>query len=290
MDNLQTAIQVEVVRCNLCGADDFRVMYHFDQHTVLSPETASLDVSTLDIFPSLVKCQKCGLVYVNPRWIFPDGTMPYSQAAEQAYFEITHPARIVADDHLVKLAQRSSPGQPLRALDIGCGDGLLLKRCQLAGISCDGFEVSPALLQTLQSKFGPQRILSGDLGAIPAGSYDCAFLINVIEHLPNPHQTLEQIFNLLKPGGGVFIHAPNLGGLPARLTARRWHQIEPLGHLYYFTRTTLAELLQKVGFAAGGDFYMKSSSPVKAIVQLVFNRLGWHMDNGLGLIARKPAG
>lgn len=288
MNNIHPGIHVEVVRCNLCSADDFRVMYQFNRQSVLSPETVALDISTLDIFPAIVKCRKCGLVYVNPRWMFDEGTMPYTQEAELAYFEQTRPARIIAYDHLVRLAQRSYPRQSLCVLDIGCGDGQLLMRCRLGGIACDGFEVSPTLLQVLQSKFEPQRILSDDLGAIPAGSYDCAFLINVIEHLPDPKLTLDQIFNLLKPGGRVFIHAPNLGGLPARLLGKRWHQIAPLVHLYYFTRAILNEMLTREGFVLDRDFYMKSSSPAKAVFQLVFSKLGWHVDNGLGLVASKP--
>jgi 2-polyprenyl-3-methyl-5-hydroxy-6-metoxy-1,4-benzoquinol methylase len=288
MDNLQPGIQVEVVRCNLCGADDFRVMYEYDHSSVLTPETAGLEISALDIFPVIVKCRQCDLVYVNPRWTYARGVMPYSQEAEQAYFEQTRLTRIVAYDHLVQLAQRSYPRQSIQALDVGCGDGLLLERCQLAGIDCDGFEVSLPLLHTLQEKFGPQKILSGDLSCITADSYDCVFLINVIEHLPDPRLTLGQIYKLLKPGGCVFVHAPNLGGLPARLSGRRWRQIEPLSHLYYFTNATLRELMQKAGFVYGGNFYMQSSSPVKAVLQQIFNKLGWHADNGLGLIAMRP--
>ncbi len=287
MYNLQPGMRVEVTRCNLCGQDDVKRLYRYDQKNLPPATTAGMDLSTMDIFPAIVKCRNCGLVYVNPRWRLPEDVMPYSQRAEQAYFEQTRPARIVAYDHLVKLARRRSPAHPLRFLDVGCGDGLLLERSLQAGLACDGFEVSPALIQALQAKFGAQRIFSGDLGSLPAGTYDCAFLVNVIEHLPDPQLTLQQIQRLLLPGGRVFVHAPNLGGLPARLQGRRWHHVEPLAHLYYFNHDTLAALLSKAGFSPEGDFYLKSDMIVKNLLQWIFNKLGWHVDNGLGVIGRK---
>ena len=114
------------------------------------------------------------------------------------------------------------------------------------------------------------------------------FLINVIEHLSDPKFAIQQIFHLLKPGGLVFIHAPNMGGLPAMLRGADWHQIEPLGHLYYFIWKTLGRMMAAVGFISEGGFYLKSASALKSTVQFVLDRLHLHLDNGLGMIARRP--
>jgi 2-polyprenyl-3-methyl-5-hydroxy-6-metoxy-1,4-benzoquinol methylase len=244
----------------------------------------------MDVFPSLVECKNCGLVYINPRWIFLHGVMPYDEEAEGVYFKATTGKRTVAFKQLIAQIKNKYHLPTYHALDIGCGDGLMLELCKLAGIECDGFEVSDSLVRELQSKHGENKIYTGSLDWIPEKNFDVVFLINVIEHLSNPVLTLAQIYRLLKPSGIVFIHAPNYGGLPAKLFGARWHQIEPLGHLYYYNRRTLVATIRQAGYNLAGYFYLKSYSPIKSTIQYLLEILQIHLDNGLGIVAQKPEG
>jgi 2-polyprenyl-3-methyl-5-hydroxy-6-metoxy-1,4-benzoquinol methylase len=286
--NMHTAVKIEYVRCNLCGEDNPKVKYRFNHENILSPSTIDLDLSQMDIYPTIVECRNCGLIYVNPRWTFPVGVLPYNVTAEEAYFIMTRRERIIAFNSLIKIIKQRYYKPAIRAIDIGCGDGLMLEQCQLAGIDCDGFEISESLIHQLRAQFTAKKIFSGNLTTIAEKSYDIVFLINVIEHLPDPRVTLAHIFNILKPGGYIFIHAPNIGGLPANMKGTRWHQIEPLNHLYYYHWKTLKASMNSVGFHSVGSFYLKSDSWVKSAIQRIVNRLHIHMDNGLGIIAQRP--
>jgi SAM-dependent methyltransferase len=287
-NNIHTGIKIEQVRCNLCGEDNAEVKYRFNRENTLLRSTIDFDLSELDIYPAIVECRSCGLVYVNPRWAFPVGVLPYNIEAEEAYFIMTRGERIIAFTNLIKIIQERYCMPNLRAIDVGCGDGLMLEQCQLAGIDCDGFEISDSLIQKLRAQFATKKIYSGNLSNISEKSYDIVFLINVIEHISDPKLTLTQLFNILKPGGYAFIHAPNIGGLPAIVMGSRWHQIEPLTHLYYYNWKTLKATLKRVGFYSAGDFYLKSDSVVKSAIQIIVNRLHIHLDNGLGIIAQRP--
>lgn len=282
-----TAITTEFVNCNLCGGDKFSILLRFDRQTVLSPSTTGLDIPSMDVYPSVVRCRKCGLVFVNPRWIFSAGVMPYSEKAEEVYFETTHTKRIFAYNRLIEQIMKRYRLSTLRAIDVGCGDGIMLEVCDRAGVDCDGFEISDALVQQLRNKFGQERIRTGTLELIPEKTYEVVFMINVIEHLSDPKLTLRQIFNILKPGGLILIHAPNMGGLPARMLGARWHQIEPLGHLYYYDRRTLEETLSKVGLQPEGYFHLESTSGIKRAMQEGLEKFHLHIDNGLGVIGKK---
>jgi hypothetical protein len=69
----------------------------------------------------------------------------------------------------------------------------------------------------------------------------------VIEHVADPATSVQNIADLLEPNGSVFMATPNAGSAVARLLGRRWWSVLPM-HLQYFTRDSLALLLQRGGF------------------------------------------
>ena len=283
------ARQYNFVKCELCGADQTRVVYEIEGKSsrVLNVLVNGHEVK-LDKTALVVQCQRCGLVYVNPRIHLENGMLPYSNEAEEAYFQNTYRQRAYASQRLVeRLPAWVRPG-PLRLLDIGCGDGVLLEACQQAGIDFVGSEVSPALIEQLRAKFGSEQIVAAEkIADFPAQSFDVVVLINVIEHLEYPGALVHEAYRLLKPGGIFLVHAPNLAGLPARLHGKDWHQIQPLVHLYYFTPASLKQLIQKAGFKPLGRFSLLSPSPFKRAAQLLSDRLNLYLDNGLGLVSRR---
>ncbi len=67
---LNAAATVEDVACNLCGVRDARVLYPSTlagDHA--HPETSHFrcTTATYGVHPTIVKCNRCGLVYANPR-------------------------------------------------------------------------------------------------------------------------------------------------------------------------------------------------------------------------------
>ncbi len=82
---------------------------------------------------------------------------------------------------------------------------------------------------------------------VPAASVDVVTLWNVLEHLPQPLETLARIRTWLRPDGWLFLSMPDAESRIARLAGRRWVLLLR-EHLWYFSRATIARLLAGAGF------------------------------------------
>jgi predicted SAM-dependent methyltransferase len=83
--------------------------------------------------------------------------------------------------------------------------------------------------------------------ALPEASVDVATLWHVIEHLDSPRAALEEVREVLAPGGLLAIETPAADTVWLRLLRGRWRQLIP-DHYFFFTRATLARLLEATGF------------------------------------------
>ncbi len=73
-----------------------------------------------------------------------------------------------------------------------------------------GFDI--ALKDELHNTQGEHwRLLRADVLDIPfeEASFDAVFYYHVIEHVPDPQRSLQEIARVLKPGGGLFVGTPN---------------------------------------------------------------------------------
>jgi SAM-dependent methyltransferase len=84
------------------------------------------------------------------------------------------------------------------------------------------------------------------------GSFDVVTFWDVIEHVPNPLETLRRAYRLLRSDGLLVLRTPNLDSLDARVFGSYWIGYELPRHLYVFSRRTLERLLQKAGFCVVG--------------------------------------
>lgn len=280
-------IRREKVPCALCGSDDIALRFEVTGH-------ARSGVYLNGVFRQvagrerIVRCQECGLVYVNPRLAPTPGITTYSVQEELAYFDATRTDRQIGNEDLLQriVGFLSGPG---RLLDVGCGDGLLLAQAQRRGWDAWGLEVSGELVARVRAEHGLTQLFHGtlDAAAYPSAHFDAVILINVIEHLRQPSETVQEIARVTRPGGVVAVHTPNVDSLAARYRGPAWHHYEPFEHFYYFNAYTLQRLLEKSGLRVSGSFALYSSATAKRWLLTVIHRLGLRLDNGLGLLARR---
>lgn len=78
-----------------------------------------------------------------------------------------------------------------------------------------------------------------DLAAIPLASRsaDAVLNIQVLEHVADPRLVLAEIYRVLKPGGSLYLTAP-----------QGWHEHQQPNDYFRFTRYALESLLRSVGF------------------------------------------
>jgi len=256
---------MEYVKCNLCGADDAEFVLR---------ARFRLNNSKKEFF-NLAKCRICGLVYLNPR---------PSEKEINEYYPSWYHSRADAkrlDIEKTKIwgiswrAAMKKKAEPIlkykkggKILDVGCGDGSLLKF--LKEIGWQTFGVEPHETSSLYA----QRILRlnvfyGRLGEAnyPEESFDVITLLHVLEHLHDPSQVLKKAFLLMKRDGILIIEVPNFGSFEAKIFRSKWVGISPPLHLYHFTPQSLRLMLvncslipMKVGFVPEKTRYVAGYS------------------------------
>jgi hypothetical protein len=72
---------------------------------------------------------------------------------------------------------------------------------------------------------------------------------HVLEHVPDPVETLKRTYNLLRPNGLVFGETVNTKCLDSRLFGKYWGGLHLPRHIVFFNRHNLAHTLERVGFS-----------------------------------------
>ena len=103
-----------------------------------------------------------------------------------------------------------------RALDVGCGGGLLSEALAHAGATVTGIDLAPAVLDvarlhllegTLHVDYRETSVeaLAGEM----AGQFDFITCMEMLEHVPDPASVIHACADLLKPGGRLFLSTLN---------------------------------------------------------------------------------
>lgn len=143
---------------------------------------------------------------------------------------------------------------PGRMLELGCGPGAFVGILAQAGFEAEGLELSPAVCELTRKHF-EVTVHCGPLEeqSLPAGGYCGVSAFDVLEHLPNPVQTIERAVELLAPDGWLLLQTPGFrdpeGGYDAMVAASDHFldHLKPEEHLYLYSEKALRMLLERVG-------------------------------------------
>ncbi|PZO08868.1 MAG: hypothetical protein DCF27_07515 [Lysobacteraceae bacterium] len=140
------------------------------------------------------------------------------------------------------------------AVDIGCGDGAVLKRLQLTGVSVTGIDLDAESVHVANERCGagtcsvttlePFAIESRTGGR----SFDLVTFFEVLEHQTDPLQFLSDIRSLVRPGGWVAGSVPNRNRFLATLDRRFGDGDFPPHHFLWFSPSTLGRMIGLAGF------------------------------------------
>ena len=142
-----------------------------------------------------------------------------------------------------------------RVLDFGCGAGRFVGALREAGADPVGVEIAEAALERARANApgADLRLLEPD-GSLPLehASIDLVWCSEVLEHTPEPAHLLLEARRVLRPGGRLLVTVPFHGRAKAAavgLVGFERH-FDPRGqHLRFFTRRSLAGMLDETGFA-----------------------------------------
>ena len=136
-----------------------------------------------------------------------------------------------------------------RVLDMGCGPGYDALEMRQLGADVIGLDTSVAALSRAAKSGLPT--VCGDGTELPFAdeSFDAVVMSQVLEHLPDPEATLDEVRRILRPGGSLLVMLPNYRSFQRSLFGNNWVNWHLPYHLWHFDQQTLASLLQSEGFA-----------------------------------------
>jgi 2-polyprenyl-3-methyl-5-hydroxy-6-metoxy-1,4-benzoquinol methylase len=190
----------------------------------------------------LLECLHCGFVYAGATdEEIERVNFQYSDATEHHYDEIQTGLDYLWFDRVSEWLTKGRKG--LKVLDIGCGNGVLLRQFQKRGCSCFGSDPSP-WARTCAERYGYTLLPCIEKADVEPGFFDVVTSTSALEHVARPLEHVQRIVEILKPGGIAYFTVPNYGSLPIRLRIVKGRLVGPPSHCNYFRVETLRNLFR----------------------------------------------
>ena len=133
-------------------------------------------------------------------------------------------------------------------VEFGAGIGTMSRRIRPYLNALDIVEPSKNLIPELHREFSAQpktRVFQETLESFverqPPDTYDCAVMVNVLEHIEEDGAIADEIFHILRDGGHWLVFVPAVGFLYSDLDRR-------VGHFRRYSKQGLRTLAQRAGF------------------------------------------
>jgi 2-polyprenyl-3-methyl-5-hydroxy-6-metoxy-1,4-benzoquinol methylase len=132
-------------------------------------------------------------------------------------------------------------------LDIGSGTGFFAAEMNRGGWKVTGLEPDPDARKIAEEINKIELLPIENLFQLPAKSFDAISLWHVLEHVHDLKNYVQQIKNLLKENGKLFVAVPNYTSYDAKLYKEYWAAYDVPRHLYHFSPNAMKELMRLAG-------------------------------------------
>lgn len=207
----------------------------------------------------LVECGSCGVIYMMP--------MPSEEQLATYYAAYSQDENVDLSlrsgshyPNLRKLFHRLSGDVDPRdfvhvpagahVLDYGCGHAGYLSDFHDRGVAISGAEIAGYVVEACRSR-GLDVHKVDDFSHIPFADaeFDIIYLMQVFEHLRDPHEFMNELARILKRGGMLYLAVPNAASIWRKIFGDNWVSgwFAPF-HLFHYSRDTLSKLAAQHGF------------------------------------------
>lgn len=235
---------METDTCEICSSPDYAAKYQLTDYLLENDQ----------VHTTLVRCLNCGLIYQNPRLSPQEIEEHYPPEYDSFQSEDGDYENLGSRISKFGLSKRrrfvSSLKNGGKLLDVGCATGNFLHEMQSApGWDLFGIEINEHAANIAHRKYA-LNVFHGVIeeANYPEDFFDVITLWDVLEHLPDPKSTLNEVHRVLKKNGRLVLRVPNGGSWDAKLFRKYWFGLDAPRHYYVFNQQTIRNLLEMSGF------------------------------------------
>jgi SAM-dependent methyltransferase len=163
-----------------------------------------------------------------------------------------------------------------RILDVGSGDGYYDWRISRSGARVTGIDLHEKRLAYARKHYGSDTTgfltMDAEKADFPAGSYDKAMSLCVMEHLGDDERVMRNVAKALRPGGRFVFSADSLSNPGLRPRERERHKRRYAVNTFY-TPDVVRDKLARTGFDVEDTRFVMDSPFALGLV-----RLSWKLD------------
>ena len=249
--------------CPLCASDRRSQILSLKSEDIVAANWSyrpdKLPLMALNVPSSfeIVRCNDCAFVYaacLPPEEFLSfvyDELIDLSAARRESYCPRNLANRMEYLSILLRMIDKGG-----KILDYGCGFGSTLGLLRnIHGIEAVGFDTSSARVNDANGDY--LYITSSVSDLRDRGPFDAVILDNVLEHVPEPRETMEMVGDLCAEGAILYISVPDASEqfLDVQIALNRQSKllamdVNPWEHLNYFDLSHLDSLMKGAGFVA----------------------------------------
>lgn len=234
--------------CAICGKDA--------KHEILYKRNFKLKDINSNIFSArrlpdgihyqILKCSNCGLVFSSPTF------------TEKVIDKLYKESKVTYGDQINDLVKTYSlyikklnkyKAKKQKFLEIGCGNGFLLKEAKKLGFK-QVYGVEPSKEAIKIASYQIRKNIKNGLfrqNMFPQNFFDVVCFFQTFDHIPDPNKFLKDCYEILKPGGLILAFNHNAGSLQALILGEKSPIID-IEHTYLYNLKTMRTIFEKNKF------------------------------------------
>lgn len=266
--------------CIICGSGDMEFLFRtWDRHYGTKGEYG------------VGRCRQCGLIFLDPMLselelgeLYPDDYYAYQPVVTRMSWLRKLGKRLFRLPIPTHDPVFSTPG---KVLDVGCGSGEYLLKMRRRGWRVFGVEPSRRAASAGQDE--GLEIFHGTLAQamFPNHFFDYVRANHSFEHMPNPHEALDEISRILRPGGKLFIGLPNTASLGFRIFKQYWWHLCVPVHVYGYSLGNIQSILTQHRFHVTESYFSSNYASILGSLQIFVNRKNRRPADG-GPLLKNP--
>ena len=229
--------------CPACQASNIQTVFEVKDHTVSNTLFTIMQCNHCSLrFTQNVPDQKAIIPYYKS-----DKYISHSNSSNGIINKLYQLVRTKTLVQKRKLIQKHTAKEKGSLLDVGSGSGAFVNEMKQQGWNVTGLEPDSDARNNALALYKLSLNDIADFKNLPANHYDAITLWHVLEHVHQLEIYIQQLKNLLKPQGRIFIAVPNYTSLDAENYNTHWAAYDVPRHLYHFSPKAMNMLIEKHG-------------------------------------------